>query len=326
MLGIMSILVLRSLSAWNLCLGIIKLFLEIYPVFLKDAIRVKFLNASTSDLDIDIPLLFDLLHGKAMEMLKIGDEESIRKGRDFLIAMLQLQPDHVITLYNLACAESLLKNVNEAMKALERAIENGFCDLEHMLNDTDLINLRSCTGFDDLIQSLLSGVKSFDDVKNDSSCKEFNSSCSELYDSCYQDQDSCFGCGSSFVEFGKNGAILESYNDSDIQSYNDSELLQSSNNGDPVVLNNDAFDDSFIFVEKNDELENRKVEEKEVKVEEKKEEDSFSDLKSKWSEKVDLIKGMGFEIDTEIIALLLEQNNGDHQEVVNLFLQNSNRI
>jgi len=236
--------------------------------------------------------------------------------------MLQLQPNHVITLYNLACAESLLKNVNEALQALEKAIENGFSDLEHMLNDTDLVNLRNYPGFDVLIQKLVSGIKSFSEAKNDSCCQDSNACCNEEI-SCCQDQNSCFGCDGSFIEFGEDdNAILESYNDSQ---------TQTPNTGEPIVLNYDAFDDSFVFVEKNDELDNRKVEEKkvEVKVEEKKEiqvEDSLSDLKSKWTEKVDLIKGMGFEIDSDIIALLLEQNNGDHQQVVNLFLQNSNRI
>jgi len=297
------------------------------PNFLKDAIRVKFLDAQTSDLDIDIPMLFDLLHDKALELLKIGDSESIKKGRDFLVSMLQLQPNHVITLYNLACAESLLKNVNEALQALEKAIENGFSDLEHILSDTDLVNLRNCPGFDALIQKLMSGIKSFCEAKNESSCQDSktccqdsNFSCNEQI-SCCQDQNSCFGCDSSLVDFGEDNAILESYNDSQVQT---------PSNGDPIVLNYDAFDDSFVFVEKNNELDNRKVEEKKIEVEEKKEEikveDSFSDLKSKWTEKVDLIKGMGFEIDNDIIALLLEQNNGDHQQVVNLFLQNSNRI
>ena len=45
--------------------------------------------------------------------------------------------------YNLACFQSLLKKKGEAIKNLELAYDNGFQDYNHMMNDTDLDNLRS---------------------------------------------------------------------------------------------------------------------------------------------------------------------------------------
>jgi hypothetical protein len=50
----------------------------------------------------------------------------------------------------------------------------------------------------------------------------------------------------------------------------------------------------------------------------------FNDILLKWGDKIELIKGMGFIIDSEVLGLLLEQTGGNHEEVVNLLLQRSN--
>jgi len=281
------------------------------------------LDVDKADLDVNIPMLFDLLHSKALDLLKIGGIDSIKKGKEYLISMLQLIPDHTITLYNLACAESLLNNIHEAMQTLEKAILSGFNNLEHMLNDTDLMNIRNVPGFDILIQKLLKGTEvSFCDKMEKCGKEE---KC-DVKGECCNNKDECFGsnCGSSFIEFGSNdfGSCISGDNYDFEDNYDDiyADSTTDSTN-EPIVLNYDVFDDSFVFVpenEKKEEIVEKKVEENQ--------EDSFADLKLKWSEKVNLIKNMGFEIDSDILALVLEQNNGDHQEVVNLLLQNSNRI
>jgi len=117
------------------------------PSFISEAIKVKYNSSKEVDLDVDIPLLFDLLHKKSMEYLATFDREYIQKGKDFLIAMVQMKPDNYIALYNLACAESLLNNVPEAIQALEKAIRSGYSDLEHMLKDADLDNIRNSEAF-----------------------------------------------------------------------------------------------------------------------------------------------------------------------------------
>jgi len=139
------------------------------PSFIKEAIQMKYNSINEVDLDIDIPLLFDCLHKKAMECLGSFDREVIQKGKDYLIAMVQLKPDNYIALYNLACAESLLNNVPEAIHALEMAVRNGYLDLQHMLEDTDLENIRDSEGFVKLI-SLITDVKSSFVPKEDCEC------------------------------------------------------------------------------------------------------------------------------------------------------------
>jgi len=58
-----------------------------------------------------------------------------------------LQPDHPIPFYNVACSESLMGNTVNALEYLEKAINLGFNDLEHMLKDEDLVNIRNSDQF-----------------------------------------------------------------------------------------------------------------------------------------------------------------------------------
>jgi len=68
--------------------------------------------------------------------------------------MLEIKPNHMIALYNLACAESLLGNENEAIATLDRAIDAGYTDLSHMLNDSDFDNIKNSDGFRNLVQKV----------------------------------------------------------------------------------------------------------------------------------------------------------------------------
>ena len=54
--------------------------------------------------------------------------------------------------YNIACAYSLLKKNEDAIKFLERAIKDGFNDFQHMQKDTDLDNIRNDAGYKKLIE------------------------------------------------------------------------------------------------------------------------------------------------------------------------------
>jgi len=149
------------------------------PNFIRDAIKVKFNSIDEVDLDVDIPLLFDCLHRKAMECLSSFDREVIQKGKDYLIAMVQMKPDNYIALYNLACADSLLNNVPEALQTLEKAIRNGYSDLQHILSDTDLDNIRNSEGFVKLV-SLISEFKNSFVPKEECGDCDCNEDCIEF--------------------------------------------------------------------------------------------------------------------------------------------------
>jgi len=62
-----------------------------------------------------------------------------------------LRPRDPVAYYNLACSHSLLKQATRAFSALKRAIELGYRDIDHMLADADLENLRQDPRWEDLI-------------------------------------------------------------------------------------------------------------------------------------------------------------------------------
>jgi len=56
--------------------------------------------------------------------------------------LAKLLPTEPIVLYNLACSYSLTDRIEEALRAIKRAIECGYNDFDFMEKDDDLIKLR----------------------------------------------------------------------------------------------------------------------------------------------------------------------------------------
>jgi len=260
------------------------------PSFLKDAIKLNYQNLQDVKMDIDIPLLFDLLHNKALELLKTLEKVDIQKGRDYLYALVQLKPDNYIALYNLACAESLMNRVPEALSALEAAIKNGYRNMEHLLCDTDFDNIRDTDGFVNLIGLIEELGSNFVDKEvfeecNDCECEE---------------KETC------------NDGKCENYTNNDSQLSNEPVVLEydSSQYDDEIKDLNFSMNDSNI-PEPNTQSINNNLSE------------SFVDLRKKWTVQIANIKSLGFAVDDEVLSLLLEQTEGKVEDVVNLLLQSS---
>jgi len=100
------------------------------------------------------PFLLWKLHKIAYQYLESGDKIFIQKGKETLQKILDISPNDKIALYNLACADSLLGNLNEAITALNRAIDAGYNDLFHMLNDKDFDNIKNTDEFHNLVAKL----------------------------------------------------------------------------------------------------------------------------------------------------------------------------
>jgi len=128
------------------------------PDWLKEAITIKRLPlpGNEVDLDISIPKLFEAMHRQALKLLSdVKNLPFIQQAKEILLDMLSLVPKHAITLYNLSCAESLLGNKSKAVIALKSAVEEGgYNNVEHILKDEDLSNIRDMPQFQDLVQSL----------------------------------------------------------------------------------------------------------------------------------------------------------------------------
>ena len=73
-----------------------------------------------------------------------GDYE---KGLDVDRRLARLRPGDATAHYNLACSCSLVRKLDDAFVALERAATLGYRDVEHILKDPDLENLRGDARF-----------------------------------------------------------------------------------------------------------------------------------------------------------------------------------
>jgi len=94
------------------------------------------------------------LHRASLECLDSNDKDVIQKGKEILLKIIELAPNDKIALYNLACAESLLGNVKEAVATLEKAIDAGYHNLSHMINDQDFNNIKNTEGFKNMVKKL----------------------------------------------------------------------------------------------------------------------------------------------------------------------------
>jgi tetratricopeptide (TPR) repeat protein len=67
---------------------------------------------------------------------------------------LEVEPKNSIAHYNVACTLARLKKVDEALDALERAVQCGYRDFDWMEKDADLDNLRESPRYKALVRRL----------------------------------------------------------------------------------------------------------------------------------------------------------------------------
>ncbi|MFP4105594.1 MAG: TPR end-of-group domain-containing protein [Phycisphaerae bacterium] len=87
------------------------------------------------------------LHAISEKAIGYFHEKEYDKAKQQLKRALKLDPDNAITWYNMACAESRLGNPDQAVQALETAIENGYVEFRHMEKDPDLEAIRKTGGY-----------------------------------------------------------------------------------------------------------------------------------------------------------------------------------
>src|SRR6185312_14672558 len=82
--------------------------------------------------------------------------EALFRSRDFagsaeISRRLYEQAPHALDAYNAACAESRLGHSDEALRWLRLAVDNGFDDRTHLMEDPDLEPLRARTEWTELL-------------------------------------------------------------------------------------------------------------------------------------------------------------------------------
>ena len=97
----------------------------------------------------DVEVLAEL----ATTLTRLGRHE---EGLSLDRRLVELLPDDATARYNLACSLALCHASAAALVELERAIELGYSDAEHLLADEDLASLRQEPSFLALVERLRS--------------------------------------------------------------------------------------------------------------------------------------------------------------------------
>ena len=80
------------------------------------------------------------------------------KGLQVDLRLTQLRGDDPLTWYNLACSHALLKQLDESLSALRRAVELGYHDFTYLQQDPDLASLRQSPQYRQLLESLMASA------------------------------------------------------------------------------------------------------------------------------------------------------------------------
>lgn len=111
--------------------------------------RKKLTRQERQNLDIEIGFIEGVVKRdpQYVEALQVLGDDYTRRGRfdDGLKvdkALAKLKPKDSLVQYNLACSLSLTDRVEDAVVALERAINLGYRDFRWLAEDPDLENVR----------------------------------------------------------------------------------------------------------------------------------------------------------------------------------------
>jgi len=115
----------------------------------KSAVAKKLTRDEQRELDIKISFMEGVVKRDPgyVEALQVLGDDYTRRGR--YVAGLkvdeqlsQLRPDDPLVQYNLACSYSLTGNFNQAVAALDKALDLGYRDFKWLSQDPDLNDLR----------------------------------------------------------------------------------------------------------------------------------------------------------------------------------------
>jgi len=102
---------------------------------------------------------FVKIREKVLFLLSLNCPRKLLKAKRLIHVLLESYPNHAYSYYYLACVESLLNEVEESLVSLKKAVENGFDDLEKLMNDPYLANIRENQCFKEIISNLSNKTK-----------------------------------------------------------------------------------------------------------------------------------------------------------------------
>ncbi len=115
--------------------------------------------ADQSQLDFELDFFSSILkrHPDYVDVLRVLGNLLTLKGRyaeglQIDRRLVQLRPNDALAHYNLACSYALLKQPEQALKTLRRAVELGYRDFRYMREDRDLDAIRHDPRFRQLLR------------------------------------------------------------------------------------------------------------------------------------------------------------------------------
>jgi len=91
------------------------------------------------------------LHQEMMNAYQAGDYEKALKAGEKLI---EIEPDDVATMYNIACLHCLLRHKDKAYDWLDKAVEAGYHQADHLAGDDDFKTIRAEKRFRAIVERL----------------------------------------------------------------------------------------------------------------------------------------------------------------------------
>eukprot|EP01130_Rhizamoeba_saxonica_P002072 TRINITY_DN1187_c0_g1_i1.p1 TRINITY_DN1187_c0_g1~~TRINITY_DN1187_c0_g1_i1.p1 ORF type:complete len:314 (+),score=83.29 TRINITY_DN1187_c0_g1_i1:38-979(+) len=80
--------------------------------------------------------------------------QKLLERKESLNRFLEISPNDNIALYNMACLESLLGNIEVAVGFLCRSVAAGYKGVDHMIKDSDLDNIKHTEKFAEIVNNL----------------------------------------------------------------------------------------------------------------------------------------------------------------------------
>ena len=120
--------------------------------YLKAALNYKKVDERIADLESQReykPYDPDILNTLAILYSSKGDHD---KSLEYLMKMLELRPENADTYYNVSCIYAKSNNQAESVVWLQKAIDKGFDNMELIMTDKDLENIRDTEYFKALVK------------------------------------------------------------------------------------------------------------------------------------------------------------------------------
>ena len=81
-------------------------------------------------------------------------EGRFERGLEVDLRLVRMRPRESLFHYNLACSHSLLGHLDPAFAALQRAVQLGYDNSEHLEGDVDLANLRGDVRYTEILRRI----------------------------------------------------------------------------------------------------------------------------------------------------------------------------